>query len=77
MAERVKAVIGLNQQSGHLFVFGSRRGDRLGILVWDRDGFVLWYRRSRNWSVQTAAGGARGTIGRVACQRVGHDSGWD
>ncbi len=44
-AERVKTVIGENPQSGHLFVFRSRRGDRLKILVWDRDGFVLWYKR--------------------------------
>jgi hypothetical protein len=43
LAERVKTVIGENPQSGHLFVFRSRRGDRLKILVWDRDGFVLWY----------------------------------
>jgi transposase len=28
LAERVKAVIGQNPQSGHLFVFRSRRGDR-------------------------------------------------
>jgi transposase len=45
LAERVKVVIGQSPQSGHLFVFGSRRGDRLKILVWDRDGFVLWYKR--------------------------------
>ena len=45
LAERVRAVIGENPQSGHLFVFRSRRGDRLKILVWDRDGFVLWYKR--------------------------------
>lgn len=31
--------------SGHLFVFASRRGDRLKVLSWDRGGFVLWYRR--------------------------------
>jgi transposase len=45
LAERVKAVIGKDPQSGHWFVFRSRRGDRLKILVWDRDGFVLWYKR--------------------------------
>lgn len=45
LAERVKAVIGQDPFNGHLFVFRSRRGDRLKILVWDRDGFVLWYKR--------------------------------
>jgi transposase len=45
LAERVKVVIGEDPQSGHLFVFRSRRGDRLKILVWDQDGFVLWYKR--------------------------------
>lgn len=45
LAERVRAVIGQDPLSGHLFLFRSRRGDRLKILVWDRDGFVLWYKR--------------------------------
>ena len=45
LAERVKTVIGEDPLTGHLFVFRSRRGDRLKILVWDRDGFVLWYKR--------------------------------
>jgi len=31
--------------SGHLYVFSSRRGDRLKILTWDRGGFVLYYQR--------------------------------
>jgi transposase len=45
LAERVRTVIGQDPVSGHLFLFRSRRGDRLKILVWDRDGFVLWYKR--------------------------------
>jgi transposase len=45
LAERVQAVIGEDPLSGHWFVFRSRRGDRLKILVWERDGFVLWYKR--------------------------------
>jgi transposase len=45
LAERVRAVIGQDPLSGHLFLFRSRRGDRLKILLWDQDGFILWYKR--------------------------------
>lgn len=45
LAERVRAVTGQDPLSGHLFVFRSRRGDRLKILLWDRDGFLMWYKR--------------------------------
>ena len=45
LAERVRAVIGQNPLSDALFIFRSRRGDRLKILTWERDGFVLWYKR--------------------------------
>ena len=43
LAERVRTVIGQDPLGNSLFVFRSRSGDRLKILCWDRDGFVLWY----------------------------------
>ena len=45
LAERVQTIIGQSPLSGHLFVFRSRCNTRLKVLAWDRDGFVLWYKR--------------------------------
>jgi transposase len=45
LAQRVQSVIGADPLSGHLFLFRSRGGNRLKILMWDRDGYVLWYKR--------------------------------
>ena len=45
LAYLVESSLALDPLSGHLFVFRSRRGDRIKIHHWDRDGYALWYKR--------------------------------
>ena len=41
----VREHLELDAFAGHLFVFTSRRKDRIKILYWDRDGFAVWSKR--------------------------------
>lgn len=45
LAEQSRQVTQQDPQSGHLFVFRSRGGERLKVLYWDKDGYALWYKR--------------------------------
>jgi transposase len=45
LAQMVREFLGADPLSGHLFVFRSRRGDRLKLLYWDADGLAIWYKR--------------------------------
>ena len=45
LAALARQVIDEDPLSGHLFVFVSRRADRMKILWWHRDGYALFYKR--------------------------------
>lgn len=45
LAELVRRHLRNDPLSGHLFVFRNRRADRVKILYWDEDGFVIVYKR--------------------------------
>lgn len=46
--------------SGHLFLFRNKAEDCLKILYWDRDGYVIWYKRLQKgkFSLPSSAGGS-------------------
>jgi transposase len=47
-----------NPVCGHLFVFFSKSKDRMKVLVWDINGFVLYYKRlergTYSWIIELA-----------------------
>lgn len=45
LAVTAREVTKKDPMSGHLFVFLNRRGDRVKILLWDRNGWMLLYKR--------------------------------
>src|SRR3546814_9032709 len=45
LAAAVQEVFGLDPFSGAVFVFPSKRADRVKLLVWDRTGLVLVHKR--------------------------------
>jgi len=54
----VREHLELDALAGHLFVFASRRRDRVKILYWDRDGFALWSKRLEQGTYAMPAGEA-------------------
>jgi len=41
----VENLLSLNPFDPHLFAFCNRRRDKIKILYWEGNGFVLWYKR--------------------------------
>jgi transposase len=45
LAAAARSVMGADPLSGHIFCFLNRRKNRIKLLVWDRTGYLLLYKR--------------------------------
>lgn len=63
MRKRANGLSGLVRQnishellSGDVFIFLNKRRDRVKLLVWDRNGFIVWYKVLEQGTFELPAG---------------------
>ena len=55
LAAATRSIIREDPMSGHVFVFINRRRNRMKLLVWERTGFLLLYKRLESGTFRLAA----------------------
>jgi transposase len=66
LAELVRQQLRRDPLSGQLFVFRNKRADRLKLLYWDEDGFVIVYKRLEQGTFRFPQGDSAGVEIRAA-----------
>ena len=67
----VREHLELDAFAGHLFVFTSRRRDRVKILYWDRDGFAMWSKRLEEGTYAVPFGDGEERRREITAQELG------
>lgn len=60
LSQMVREFLGVDPYSGHLFVFRSKRGDRVKLLYWDEGGYVIVYKRLEKGTFRFPAASGKG-----------------
>ena len=67
----VREHLELDAFAGHLFVFTSRRKDRVKIMYWDRDGFAIWSKRLEEGTYAVPFGDCAERRREITAQELG------
>lgn len=62
LALLVEQTLDLSPMSSALFVFCNRSRDKIKILCWERNGFIVWYKRLEKQRFRWPKSGLPGTI---------------
>jgi transposase len=66
----VSSAMGNDPVSGDVFIFVNRRRDRMKLLVWDRSGFVLWYKRLESGTFELPKAGEGAQSQGISWQKL-------
>lgn len=66
LAELIRQQLGGDPLSGQLFVFRNKRADRVKLLYWDEDGYVIVYKRLEKGTFRFPRGDTAGVEIRAA-----------
>ena len=58
----VRSGLGRDPVSGDVFVFVNRRRTHIKLLVWDRSGFVVYYKRLERGTFELPRSGTNGAL---------------